>query len=34
VATQCEEDELLLDGKVMKKREWIARIRKDLGISN
>ena len=33
VATQCEDDELLLDGKIMKKREWIARIRKDLGIS-
>jgi hypothetical protein len=32
VATQCEEDELLLDGKVMKKREWTARIRKDFGI--
>lgn len=32
VATQCEEDELLLSGKIMKKREWIARIRKDFGI--
>jgi hypothetical protein len=32
VATQCEENELLLHGKVVKKREWVAMMRKELGI--